>query len=157
MLQRLEELSWVVALNNSIPVSMALAVAHYVGFFLVVGTAVYVDLRILGVAGRGQGVRQLAEQLFPWWCIGFGFALVSGFIMFAAAADDYWAAGIFRCKVSVVLLAAISSILVHGEARRWGQLPAMPMRARIAAFISIVLWIGAILASVEVPAMSGLG
>ena len=117
----------------------------------------FMDLRVLGVAGRRQSIRQLAEQLLPWSCVGFGFAIVSGLLMFTAAADDYWAAGIFKCKVSVVLTATIFSVLVHWAARRRDQVPTMSMWAKLLAFISIALWIGAILASVEVPAMSGLG
>jgi hypothetical protein len=40
---------------------------------------------------------------------------------------------------------------------KWDQLPAIPAWAKIVAAISLLLWVGAILAGVEVPALSGMG
>ena len=38
---------------------------HYFSFFMVVGTSVAVDLRLLGLGPRRQTASELAEQLFP--------------------------------------------------------------------------------------------
>lgn len=84
-------------------------------------------------------------------------AFVSGFFMFSADAADFYLAGTFRIKILVVLLAAILGAMVQRKASRWGELPFISGGAKLMAFISLVLWIGAILASVEVPAISGVG
>ncbi len=153
----LQHNSWLLAVNSSVPVSAALEAAHYAGFFLLVGSIAIVDLRLLGAAGRGQSPSELARQLFPWTWTGFAFTLVSGFFMFSGDAVDFYRAPIFRVKLLVILLAVIFGLLVQWKVPQWDRPPAIPLGAKLAAFLSLALWIGAILASVEVPAISGVG
>jgi len=77
--------------------------------------------------------------------------------MFAGSATSYYRNDIFYDKIAVVLLAIVANVIVHQKVRKWGQLQAMPASAKLAAFISIGLWIGAIIAGVEVPALTGVG
>jgi hypothetical protein len=153
----LQNNSLLVAINSSTVLSAMMEVAHYAGFFLLVGTIAIVDLRVLGVAGRGQNVATLGAQLFPWMWVGFASAFLSGFVMFSGDAADFYLASVFRLKIAVILLAVIFGIIVQWGARKWGQLPLVPVSAKILALVSLVLWIGAILVSVEVPAISGVG
>ena len=153
----LEKNPWIVAVDSSIVMSLILEILHYSGFFLLVGTTVIVDLRVMGVAGRREPAPQFARQLFPWMWTGLGMAVVSGFFMFAADAPDFYLAGVFRIKMLVVLLAILFGVIVHWKVPTWSQLPAIPAGAKLVAFLSLALWIGAILAAVEVPAISGVG
>lgn len=153
----LEHNSWIVAINSSVVLSAILEVAHYGGFFLLVGSIAIVDLRILGLAARRQTAASLAEQLFPWMWTGLVSAFLSGFIMFAGDATDFSRATVFRLKILVVLLALVMAVVVQRSVPRWDRAPSMPVGARVVAFVSLALWIGAILAAVEVPAISGIG
>lgn len=153
----LQHNSWLLAVNSSVPISAALEAAHYAGFFLLVGSTAIVDLRLMAVAGRRFSPSALAGQLFPWAWTGFAFTLVSGFFMFSGDAVDFYRAPIFRLKLLVILLAALFGLLVQWKAPQWDRAPAIPAGAKVAAFLSLALWIGAILASVEVPAISGVG
>lgn len=153
----LEHNSWIVAINSSVVLSAILEVAHYAGFFLLVGSIAIVDLRVLGLAARRQTAASLAEQLFPWMWTGMVSAFLSGFLMFAGDATDFSHASIFGVKMLVVFLALVVGIIVQWSVPRWDRAPSMPMGARLVAFISLALWIGAILAAVEVPAISGVG
>ena len=153
----LEKNPWIVALNSSIMMSLVLEIAHYSGFFLLVGTTVFVDLRVMGLAGRRENAAQLAKQLAPWMWTGLGMAVVSGFFMFAADAPDFYLASVFRIKMLVVLLAVVFGAVVQRKVSQWDRMPSIPAGAKLVAFVSLVLWIGAILAAVEVPAISGVG
>jgi hypothetical protein len=153
----LQNNSLLVAINSSVILSAMMEVAHYAGFFLLVGTIAIVDLRVLGVAGRGQNVGALGAQLFPWMWVGLASAFISGFVMFSGDAADFYLASVFRLKISVILVAVLFGIIVQSKASKWGQLPSIPASAKLLALISLVLWIGAILTSVEVPAISGVG
>ena len=153
----LQNNSLLVAINSSIVLSAIMEVAHYAGFFLLVGTIAIVDLRILGVAARGQNVGTLGTELFPWMWVGLASAFLSGFVMFSGDAADFYMASVFRLKIAVILLAIIFGIIVQWKSSTWGQSPSIPVSARLLAIISLVLWIGAILTSVEVPAISGVG
>ncbi len=153
----LQKNSWIIWIDSSVPLSLALEIMHYVGFFLLVGSAVVLDLRVMGLAAKRQPAGEMAEQLIPWMWTGLAFVLFSGFFMFSADAPDFYLAGTFRLKILVVLVAVILGAIVQSKIPGWGQLPAIPLGAKIAAFLSLVLWIGSILVSVEVPAISGVG
>ena len=153
----LQNNSLIIAINSSVVLSALTEIAHYAGFFLLVGTIAIVDLRVLGLAARRQSVTSLGEQLFPWMWVGLAFAFLSGFIMFSGDATDFFGAYTFRVKIAVILLAVIFGIIVQSQVPKWGRLPSIPAGAKLLALISLVLWIGAILTSVEVPAISGVG
>lgn len=77
--------------------------------------------------------------------------------MFAGSATSYYRNSIFYNKVALILLAIVANIVVQKEVRKWDQLPAMPPWAKLIAVVSIGLWVGAIIAGVEVPALTGVG
>ena len=153
----LEHNSWIIALDSNVPLSLFFEIMHYSGFFLLVGSTVIVDLRVMGLAGRREQASGLADQLHPWMWTGFCMALFSGFFMFASDAADFYLAAWFRYKVIVVLLALIFGVLIFRKVRGSGEAQSFSAAAKLAAFVSLVCWIGAILVSVEVPAISGVG
>jgi len=118
---------------------------------------VIVDLRVLGLVGRRQDATQLADRLFPWIWASLALNFLSGFLMFAGSATAYYHNDIFYDKMGVILLAIVANIIVQQKVRKWDQLPAMPAWAKLIAVLSIGLWVGAIIAGVEVPALTGIG
>lgn len=155
--QWLEENSFTLWLESNVVFSVVLELIHYAGFFLVVGTTAIVDLRVLELAGRKEPAADLAEELLPWMWAGFGMALVSGFLMFAADAVDFYRARWFRYKVIVVVVAIVMGALMSRKVRDSGEGASFSMPVKVAALVSLMVWIGAILVSVEVPAISGVG
>src|SRR6202171_4339025 len=157
MFEALEHAAWVMAIAETGWLYAAISVTHYFTLFVLVGTIVLVDLRILGVAARSQSVTQVAETLFPWTWTALGLALLSGFLMFVTDGGDYYPDKVFRVKMTVILFVLISAVIVQRNVRKWDQAPVMSTAAKLVAFVSIVLWIGSILAGVEIAAISGLG
>jgi uncharacterized membrane protein len=149
--------SFIALINGTAWTAAGLEIVHYFSMFILVGAMVIVDLRVLGLVGRRQDAMQLAGLLFPWIWISLALNFVSGFLMFAGSAMSYYRNDVFNDKIAVILLAIVANLIVHQKVRKWGQLPAMPASAKLAAFISIGLWIGAIIAGVEVPALTGVG
>src|ERR1700688_2543267 len=148
MFEALEHASWVATIAQTGWLYATISVTHYFTLFVLVGTIVLVDLRILGVAARSQTVTQLGDTLFPWTWTALGLALLSGFLMFTTDGGDYYPDPVFRVKMTVILLALISAVIVQRNVRKWDQ-PVTPIGAKLTAFVSIVLWVGAILAGVE--------
>ncbi len=153
----LQHNSWMIALNSSIAVTSFFEVCHYAGFFLLVGSIGLIDLRVLGIAGRRQTATAMAEQLFPWMWIGLIFAAVSGFLMFAGDAIDFYEASLFRTKILVLIAALVVGIFVQWQVPRWDRQAKMPLVAKSAALLSLLLWVATILAALEVPAINGVG
>lgn len=153
----LQDNSFIALVNGTAWTAAALEIVHYFSMFILVGSMVIVDLRVLGLVGRLQDATQLADRLFPWIWASLALNFLSGFFMFAGSAIAYYRNDIFYDKVGVVLLAVVANIIVQQKVRKWDQLPAMPASAKLIAVVSIGLWIGAIIAGVEVPALTGVG
>ena len=153
----LQDNSFIAAINGTSWTAAALEIVHYFSMFVLVGSMVIVDLRVLGLVARRQDATQLADRLFPWIWTSLALNFLSGFLMFAGSAASYYRNDIFYDKIIVILLAIIANIIVQQKVRKWDQLPAMPAWAKLFAVVSIGLWIGAIIAGVEVPALTGIG
>jgi hypothetical protein len=147
----------IVAMDSSVTISMILEITHYFGFFLLVGSLAAIDLRVLGVTSTSITAVEFARQLFPYMWAGFFLAILSGFLMFAEEASGYVPNPVFHAKVAVILLAVVFGALVQWNVRRWGRSPKTPASAKLLAAISLLLWLGAILAALEVPAITGVG
>jgi len=157
MWEVLQHAGWVTTLATSRPLFGLVLVVHYCAVFCCIGTIVLLDVRILGIAARNQALSALAEQLRPWTWIGLGSVAVSGFLLFATEAGSYAAVTPFRFKMLIIGLAVISALAIEWSVSKWDRAPVIPVTARLVALISIVLWLGAMLVSVEIPALTGLG
>ena len=156
-MQLLQHNAFTDLLNNIGWLYATFAVIHYFSMFILIGTIVILDLRILGVAAPNQGVAQLAETLSPWTWTALFFALLSGFTMFTTDATDFFPDIVFRVKMVVLLLAIVFTIIVQRNVPQWDRSPAISAGAKMVALVSLVLWVGTILAGVEIAAISGLG
>jgi hypothetical protein len=157
MWEALQHTGWVTMLATSRWLYGVVSVVHYSAVFFCVGTIVLLDLRILGVANRNQALSVFAGQLRSSTWMGFGAVAVSGALLFAVEAGDFAAVTPFRLKMLVIVLAVVSALAIEWRLPKWDRAPAMPVTARAVALISILLWLGAILVSVEIPALTGLG
>jgi hypothetical protein len=155
--EALQDNSLIVTLNSVGWMAATLEIVHYFSMFVLVGSIAVVDLRVIGWAGQQQSATKLAQRLFPWMWAGLALNFLSGFVMFAGIAASYIPDPTFRMKMWVILAAVVFGIIVQWNVPKWDKLPAMPMWAKLIALISLLLWVGAILAGNEVPALSGLG
>jgi hypothetical protein len=146
----LEQNSWVIAANRSILVSLLVYLTHYFSLFLIVGSTMIVDLGVLGVLGKRKSIADLAELASPIVWTGLGLVIISGFIMFSADATAYYVLPSFHRKLWVILLAVALNIIVYRNIPKWDRLPAIPAVGKFLALISLILWVGSILAAVEV-------
>ena len=144
-------------LSDSVVMSTAVEVLHYFSMFLLVGSIVLVDLRLIGVAAKRRNATELADDLFPIMWTGLALNFLTGFILYAGSAPDYYGNHVFYLKLGVILAAVIFGIIVQASVKKWDRPTGIPMSAKLLALVSLVLWIGSILAAVEVPALTGVG
>lgn len=123
---------------------------HVLALTLVIGSIAMLDLRLLGVANRDRGVTQLAEDTLPWTWGAFVVAAISGVLMFVSAATSYYDNVPFRIKLVLLALAGTNMALFHLTAYRavhdWNHTLPTPQPARIAASLSLLFWIGVVVA-----------
>jgi hypothetical protein len=121
---------------------------HVLALVVVVGAIAMVDLRLLGFRAHERGVRHLIREVLPYTWVGFGFALVSGFLLFASSASTYAENIAFRFKLCLLLLAGANMLYFHllpyRSVHLWDELIHPPLRARIAGGVSLCCWIGVV-------------
>jgi hypothetical protein len=155
--EALQDNSIIVTLNSTGWMAAGLEIVHYFSMFVLVGSIAMVDLRVMGLAGQQQSATKIAQRLFPWMWAALALNFLSGFFMFAGIAASYIPNSLFQMKMWVILAAVVFGIIVQWKVPAWDKLPAMPIGAKLVAAVSLLLWVGAILAGNELPALSGLG
>lgn len=120
-------------------------IVHIAGIVLLVGAVALFDLRVLG-GRRGPAAARLAAELLPWSWVGLALVVPSGLLLFSAQATEWVANPAMPLKLALLGLAAVNAWLFHRRA-----LPALSTdrtgaasRARVAAAVSLLLWIGVI-------------
>ena len=120
--------------------------AHIIGLGLLFGGIAVVDLRLLGL-GRRLPVKPLLALVVPWAVGGFFLAASTGILMFTAHADEFLVHPVFLVKMGLILAGGCNAALLHA-----GPLATLPLdagavppaRVRIAAGLSLALWVGVI-------------
>jgi hypothetical protein len=155
----LENTWWATKVDDSVPIAVVFEIMHYFSMFLLVGSIVFVDLRLMGLAGRRRSIADVSSQFFPIMWVAMAFNFFSGFVMFASDATTFAPNWVFHIKLTVIFLAVVFGIFVQFQARKWGQedAPAIPTWGKILALVSLLLWIGSILSAVEVPSLTDVG
>lgn len=153
----MEHFGWVQYVSQTAWLYSSISTVHYFTLFVMVGTSVVVDLRVLGLAGTRKPVAQFAEQINPWMWGAFWLAVISGFLEFLTDAGDYLPDTVFKVKMTTILLAVIFTVLVQRSIANSESSSSISGASRLLAALSLLFWIGSILAGVEIAAISGLG
>jgi hypothetical protein len=122
-------------------------IAHIVGFVVLVGAAFMFDARLLGLS-RALPVSAMATHLLRWARLALLVVAPSGLLMFVAHATEMSANPAFRLKLLLIAAAFLNAGLFHRWPFRavgdWDTELSAPWPARLAAMLSLVLWVGVI-------------
>ncbi len=121
---------------------------HVLSICLVVGSILVVDLRLLGLASINRPVSRLTNAILPLTWSAFAIAVASGGLLFISNATKYLANGFFVAKIFLILAAGLNMAIFHAISARdlpkWENKTALPLRARLAGGLSILLWISVV-------------
>jgi hypothetical protein len=136
------------AIRNSLYLFPLIESVHVIGLTLVVGTILIVDLRLLGVASTRRPFSVVAADGLKWTWVAFALTATTGALMFATNASTYYHNIYFRTKMSLLVASGLNVLIFDLTARRsiytWDEKPRAPRAGRIAATVSLVLWISVI-------------
>ncbi|MCC7179843.1 MAG: hypothetical protein IT177_15800 [Acidobacteria bacterium] len=135
---------WSVALHESLYMWPLVESTHVLSLALLVGTAIMLDLRLLGVAMKRAPVSELTGRLLPWTRLGFVVMLATGLLLFYATPVRNYQNIFFRLKMVLLVVAGINVWLFHSRIHRsvgeWDLAMPPPRAARVAAVVSLVAW-----------------
>ena len=146
----LETTPWSAAMSWTDWMFPIVAAVHYFSVFLLMGTILAFHLRLLGVAGQRQPLAQVADEIFPWLWTGLGAALVSGFLMFSPGAGELFLTLYFKPKMVVIALGIATLAAVRKKIPVWNRAANFSGGAKAAALIAILVWLVALLFSIQV-------
>lgn len=147
VLTAIEGLAPVAALRASRWTYASVNTAHIVGFALLLGAIVPLDLRLMGWR-RTIPIGVMARVLLPVAIGGLILAIVAGLALFSIRAVQYAETTLFQVKMALVVCAAANAWLLH-RAAQWEAEQATidvapPLRLRVAGALSILLWLSVV-------------
>jgi hypothetical protein len=121
---------------------------HVIAICLVVGSIFAVDLRLLGLSSVDRSVTRVTSGTLPLTWAAFAVALASGSLLFISNASKYLENDWFVAKICLIGAAGLNMAIFHlGSAKdlpRWESETGLPLRARLAGGLSILLWIAVV-------------
>lgn len=121
---------------------------HVVAICLVVGSILAVDLRLLGLASVNRPVSRVTGGILPLTWGAFVVALTSGGLLFISNATKYLGNGFFVAKMFLIGAAGLNMVMFYTigarNLPRWENDARLPLAARLAGGVSILLWIAVV-------------
>jgi len=122
---------------------------HVIAIVTVVATVAIMDLRLLGVAGKGWTVTELSDDTLKWTWGGFVLAVITGTLLFVSKAHVYAREPWFLAKLVLFAIAGVNMAIFHGltwkQVKSWNTLRVPPRAALIAGGLSLTIWVLAVI------------
>ena len=139
-----------IALHESIWAYPIIESVHVLTLCLFLGLTVMLDLRLLGVTMVRAPASEVVGRLLPWTMAGFTVMVVTGALLFFAIPVKTYLNVFFRIKVAFLVLAGLNAAVfqrtISRSMDRWDIDAVPPLRARLTAVVSLVLWAGIVVA-----------
>jgi len=124
--------------------------AHILGIALLVGSAIAVDLRLIGLGKDVPPVILVTRYLLPLSHAGFALVALTGLVMFCGIATSVVASPAAPWKFGLIGLAGVNIAIFHFGIYRqvdaWNLSKPSPLTAKIAGSVSALTWSGVIVA-----------
>ncbi len=127
---------------------------HILAIAAVMGSIIFVNLRILGVAVPSQRLSEMINRMLPWtWWALLSLAL-SGLVFIIARPEKYFFNPVFGIKFALLIPAVMFAWIIHrknGVEEGYWEVSALRRgSARAIALLSVVLWLGVMMAGPRV-------
>ncbi len=143
-LEWLAQTPWSIALHESQYVWPFTESLHVLTLTLFAGSAMMLDLRLLGRAFTDIPVTIFTARLLPWTHRGFVVMVTTGVLLFYAQPVTYFHSVFFRLKLVCLIIAGINVFVFHTRTERgvaaWDIDVRPPRAARMAAAASLIAW-----------------
>jgi hypothetical protein len=105
------------------------------------GMILMTNLRLLGLALTDTAATDMVKGLRPWKYAGFVLMVTCGVLLASSKADTYYANPYFRVKMLLLAMLGVHALYFRNRVYR-DPSNATPGNAKLAACLSLVLWIG---------------
>jgi len=138
------------ALRGSWYVYPAIMATHLLGIALFGGMILITDLRLLGLAMGNRSVSDVVDQLRVPKRVGLLIVATCGVLMLGSKAEEYYYNIFFRVKLLLLACVLLHGMIFRGsvyhKTAALDRAAKMPGRAKLAGFLSLLLWAGIVCA-----------
>lgn len=131
---------------------------HLIGLTFSVGLLFFVDLRLLGWFLPRVAVEDLLKPLRPWILSGFFITVITGILLFVAAASKVITLNVFFYKLLFIALAGVNALYFEVKWGRqvsdWGGKSQLPSGVKLAGAFSLTLWSLVVITGRLIPYLS---
>jgi hypothetical protein len=112
------------------------------------GMILMTDLRLLGLALQSTPVASVIDSTRIWKRFGFILMISCGILLAGSKLDTYYGNPYFQLKLSLLVLIGIHGLIfrrsVYLSAAELDKTPKLPLRAKLAGSISLILWLAVV-------------
>jgi hypothetical protein len=143
--QWIQSTDWASSIRTSAHFYPVILSTHLAAIALFAGAILVTNLRLLGIALRSLPVSDVVQQLRTPKRIGFLIVATCGFVLASSKAEEYYYNAFFRVKLTLLVLVAVHAVVfragVYNNTAALDRAPILPVQARLAAALSLLLWI----------------
>jgi hypothetical protein len=112
------------------------------------GMILATDLRLLGVSLKSWTITEVVQGLRPWKRLGGVIMITCGLLLGSSEAVKYAPNPYFWTKMVILTLIGIHALIfrpiVYNKTEELDRSPVIPSKAKVAAYLSLILWLGMI-------------
>jgi Family of unknown function (DUF6644) len=124
----------------------AIEMVHLFGMVTLLGTMLAFDLRLMNVWLQRRPVSLLMKRLLPWTWTAFAVMICTGTGLFISDPLRFFHNTSFQIKMGLIVLAGVNALAFQLTSLRtlgqWDLNIETPRGAKVAGFLSMVLWFG---------------
>ena len=143
------------AINESSWIFPLVQAFHLVALGFLAGSILMVDLRLLGVGYMQTPFSLVQRRLFPWQMVAMFISSATGLALVWGNPLNYVTNIIFWLKMLAMVIAGINALAVHFITEYtvvdWDAGRTPPSGAKLAGWLSIILWVNVVLAGRLMP------
>ncbi len=137
----IQDVTWIIPLTQTV---------HIVCIALLIGSAVMLDLRLFGIAGRGDSIAEAAKRFLPWIWWTLPIFLVTGMILTVGEPSRELENATFVKKMILLACAIVVTGILQATLRRdptfWETSSARTISVKALALVSLALFISIVFA-----------
>jgi len=149
IVQWFQDTALATAIRESAIVFPVILSLHLTGMGLFGGMILMTDLRLLGIAMTKRPVSDVVNGLRPWKHLGLTLTATCGILLLWSKAAIYYPNPYLRIKLILFVLIILHALVFRSVYRNVADLdrsPVIPGRAKLAAALSLVLWMSVVTA-----------
>ncbi len=136
----IQSVSWIIPMTQSV---------HIIAITVVMGSVLMMDMKLLGVVGRGVTVVDMNRRFLPWVWTSLGVLLATGTVLTIAEPGRELINNAFRLKMLLILtVVAVTGAyqeVVRRSAAGWDEDTRKRWSGRLLAVVSLSIWVGIVI------------